>query len=256
MNENHIEQIENYLNGSMSSGEKQLFESELIANKELNTLLSLYRTIDIEMYNAGKYSDHEEALKNTLQKLNTLYFKQETPVVSITGSRKFYRVSMSAAAGLILILLSYFIFFRSGSNPKQLADQYVQEKLMHLSQTMDGAKDSLQQGIAAYNNKDYSKALQLFEAIYQNHPENSDALKYTGTVYLVTKKYNEALERFDILASRKELFSNAGLFLKAITLIERNQPGDAEESRKLLQQVVDEKAEGSKEAAEWLKKHS
>lgn len=164
------------------------------------------------------------------------------------------RVAMSAAAVLALVLTAYFVFTYIGASSTQLANQYVKKELIHLSLTMDGAKDSLQQGIAAYNDKDYAKAIQLFEAIYKNHPENSDALKYMGMAYLVTDEHNKAFQLFTELAAKKELFSNPGLFLKAVTLLQRNQPGDKEQARQLLQQVIDEKAEGSKDAERWLKK--
>ena len=52
----------------------------------------------------------------------------------------------------------------------------------------------------------------------------------------------------------KGLFSNAGDFLKAVSLIERNGPGDKDAAQKLLQKVVSEKEEGSEKAEELLKK--
>jgi hypothetical protein len=39
----------------------------------------------------------------------------------------------------------------------------------------------------------------------------------------------------------------------AITLLERNKTGDLAKAKALLQQVVQQKTEGSKEAARWLK---
>ena len=151
------------------------------------------------------------------------------------------------------MLIAYFAFFSNRNTPTRLADQYVKHELIHLSQTMDGAKDSLQQGIAAYNNKEYAKALQLFDAVYATHPGNSDALRYVGTVYLVTKEYDKALEKFDDLAAKKELFSNAGPFLKAVTLLQRNGTGDKAAAKAILEEVVKDKQEGSTAAEQWLK---
>jgi hypothetical protein len=42
--------------------------------------------------------------------------------------------------------------------------------------------------------------------------------------------------------------------LKATALLQRDQTGDKEEAQRLLQKVVNENEEGSKEAAAWLKK--
>ena len=254
MKDNNIEQFENYLSGDMPPEEKLRFEANLEKDKELYDLFHVYKTIDAEMYNTGKYSTEEAALRTTLQKLNAAYFKAEAPVIQMKSTKKIFRMAVAAAAGVILILVAYFSFFQNNTDPRQLANRYVKEDLSHLSITMDGAKDSLQQGIAAYNDKAYAKSVQLFEAVYKAHPENSDALKYAGITYLVTKEYNKALQCFNELAAKKELFSNPGMFLKAVTLLQRNQPGDREQAEQLLQQVINEKSDGSREAELWLKK--
>lgn len=251
---NKVELIENYLSGNLPPEESALFEKELLADEELKTLFNMYRTIDTDMKNAEKYKDQESALKNTLQNLNAKYFKAEAPVVQMSRKNNFARMAMAAAAGLVLILAAYFAFFQSSNNPTQLADKYVQHELTHLSLTMDGIQDSLQIGMAAYNDKDYQKALQIFEGLYKDHPDDSYVLKYKGLAYLLTKNYDKALSSFDELAAKKHLFSNDGLFLKAVTLLERNQSGDKDAAKQLLEQVVNEKTEGNAKAEEWLKK--
>ena len=248
-----IERIENYFSGEMSSEEKARFEAELENDKTLHELFRVYRTIDTEMCDTEKYSTHEATLRNTLQRLNAVYFGSEAPVVRMSNRRRLYRIALSAAAVLIVALAGFWMFLKKSEDPRQLANRYVKEELLHLSLTMDGAGDSLQQGIAAYNEKAYPKALQLFWDVYKVHPDNNDALKYTGITYLVTKEYDKALACFEELAAKKDLFSNPGRFLKAVTLLQRNQQGDSEQAEQLLQQVVDEKLEGSKEAAHWLK---
>jgi len=253
MKNHNIEQFENYLSGDMAPEEKLRFEASLEEDRELYDLFHVYKTIDAEMYNTAKYSTGEAALKNTLQKFNAVYFKSEAPVVQMKSGKKSSRMAMAAAAGVVLILTAYFYFFQT-TDLRQWANLYIKEDLSHLSITMDGAKDSLQQGIAAYNDKAYTRSVQLFEAVYKAHPGNSDALKYAGITYLVTKEYNKALQCFNELAAKKELFSNPGMFLKAVTLLQRNQPGDKEQATQLLQQVVNEKADGSKEAERWLRK--
>ncbi|MFT3947438.1 MAG: tetratricopeptide repeat protein [Agriterribacter sp.] len=250
---NRIELIENYLGGNLPPEESIRFEKELSTDAALNTLFNMYRTIEKDMANAEKYKDQEQALKHTLQNLNNKYFKAEAPVVQMHKKNNFVRMAM-AAAGFALILIAYFAFFQSSNNPVQLADKYVKEELTHLSLTMDGVQDSLQMGMAAYNDKDYQKALQLFDGLYKAHPDDSYVLKYKGLAYLLTKNYDKALLSFDELAAKKHLFSNDGLFLKAVTLLERNQAGDKDAAKQVLEQVVNEKTEGNVKAEEWLKK--
>ena len=83
--------------------------------------------------------------------------------------------------------------------------------------------------------------------------QNSDAKKYTGLTYLQQGNYDKAIEQFDALSNMK-LFSNPGDFLKAVSLLERNSPGDKEAAKKLLQKVANNKEEGSEKAQDWLTK--
>lgn len=251
---NPAERIEDYLSGQMSPEEKSAFEAELRSNEELSAFLRVYNRIETDMINVEKYRSQEEHLKETLQTLGEKYFTKEPPVVRMDNRRRWFSISMAAAAVLLSVVALFFIFSDNDSSPAQLADQYVQKELLHLSLTMDGAKDSLQQGMSAFNDGDYERALQIFEEVYRVHPENSDALRFAGVTYMVTKKYDMALACFDELSVKKGLFSNPGLFLKAITLFQRDQPGDQEKAEQLLHQVVDQKLEGSRLAAEWLAK--
>ncbi len=257
MNDNWFEKFEDYLSGRMSSEEKLLFEAALTSNDELSIAFNIYSEIETEMRINEKYNLNETALKNSLQTLNTRYFvskPQHTTKIVKLYSNKLYRITAAIAASIIVILVAYFVFFQPNQNPQRLANNYYNSYLQQLNQTMDPSSDSLQVGIAAYNNKEYSKALQYFQGLYNNHPRNSQAKKNIGLVYLSTEEYDKALLEFDQLANMKNLYSNPGKFLKAVTLMRRNQEGDQQEAKQLLQQVVNEKGEGSQQAEEWLKK--
>ncbi len=249
----YLEKMEDIVLGKMSSKERADFENDLTNNPELNEFFLMYKTIDTEMRETGRYSAEEAAVRSTLNRLNLRFFSETSPVVSMHGNRRWYRIAMSAAAVLVLVLGAYFLLIQKQSNPQQLANLYVKEELSHLSLTMDGGRDSLQQGIAAYNNKEYTSALEIFNAVYKAHPGNSDALKYEGITYLVTGDYERALTCFGELTAKKELFSNPGVFLQAVVLLSRNEGNDQVEAKRLLQQVIDEKLEGNAEASNWLK---
>jgi tetratricopeptide (TPR) repeat protein len=218
----------------------------------------VYRTIETEMRQKEKHRDEESALKGSLQTLSARYFnahqqQHRTKTIPLFPKKR-YQITAALAASVVIILVAYFLFFQPHQNVQSLANNYYKTHLQHLSQAMDPATDSMQTGIAAYNNEDYSKALQYFQAIYHNHPDNSEAKKNIGLVYLATKEYDKALQHFEELATSKHLYSNPGLFLQAVTLLQRNHEGDAQKARQILEQVVQQKAEGSREAEEWLKK--
>lgn len=257
MNSDWYEKFEEYLQGNMSREERSLFEAALSSNEELSSEFMVYRTIETEMRNDIKHKAQKIALENSLQALNARYFKsnqgQNAKVFQLFPNR-LYKITAAIAASILVMLIAYALFLQPGQNTQRLASNYFNTHLEQLSQTMDASQDSLQLGIAAYNNKEYSKALQYFQGLYSHHPDNTEAKKNLGLVYLATKEYDKALQQFDELAKLKHLHSNSGLFLKAVTLMQRNQEGDEQKAEQLLQQVVAEKAEGSQVAEEWLKK--
>lgn len=74
MNEVWIERIDAYLNGKMNGEEQLSFERELEQNKELSSLLSMYKIIEGTMRDAQRYHPEEAALKQTFCKFNDQFF--------------------------------------------------------------------------------------------------------------------------------------------------------------------------------------
>jgi len=237
----NLEYIESYFKQDLNEDERTAFETKCETDKAFANEVAFYITA-------------KQVLRETLLEQKTGEWKkdaeEETPVISIAKKSTLLRWVAYAAAACLLLTVSLFLF-EAKDSPQKLASAYVSKIL---SQTMDASHDSLQLGIAAYNNKEYDKALQLFEGVAQRDLLNGDAKKYTGLTYLRQSNYEKALEQFDALANMQGLHSNPGNFLKAVTLLERNNPGDKDEAKILLQKVVTEKEDGSEEAAAWLKK--
>lgn len=248
--------FEEYLNGQMDTKEKSVFESELSANEDMNSAFKIYRTIETEMGIQQKESVNREELKQSLQKLNAKYFndaEKDTKVVPLFSSGIF-RTIIAVAASLLIIFLVYTVFTYPSRDVQLMADNYIETNYQQLGQTMDSAPDSLQLGIAAYNNREYDTAIQFFQGVEENQPGNAEAIKNTGLSYLMKKDYYQALQKFDELIAIEGLYSNEGMFLKALTLMHRDQEGDKEEAKILLEQVVEQDEAGSRQAEEWLKK--
>ncbi len=247
-----IEYIDSYFRQTLNENERTAFEKKCEDDNAFAQEVAFYVT--------ARQSLREELLQQKQSVWQTKNGKEELPtsaeefpfIPSLKKSLASRWVTYAAAACLVLAASVYF--FEANTSPKRFAENYIKTNYSSLSQTMDASHDSIQVGIAAYNDKEYDKALQLFEGVEKNHPSNSDAKKYAGLAYLQKKNYDKALQQFDALANMKGLFSNPGDFWKAVTLMERNKTGDKEEAKKLLQKVVNEKEAESDKAAEWLKK--
>ena len=241
-----LEYIEAYFKQTLNSEERTEFENKCTTDEAFAK--------DVAFYIATRQALHETLLEQKKEQWKEVNREEEaTPVIPIARRSIFNRYITYAVAACLLLAVSVY-WFEGKKSPQVLASNYIKENFSTLSQHMSGDKDSLTLGIAAYNNKDYDKALSLFEGVEQRDASNDDAKKYAGLAYLQQKNYDKAIQQFDELASMKNLFSNSGDFLKAVALMERNKPGDKEEAKQLLQKVVSDKEDHSNEAAEWLKK--
>lgn len=257
MNDAWYDKIDRYLNGEMSSDEKQQLESELAVNKELENAFNLYKTVETTIRIKQQYGAGANALKTTLQQAyasETYDAPAEPPVARVVSLKKksTLRIAVSVAASVLIVVFGYYIFSNRTPDLRQLAGTYIDQSMSSISQSMGSGQDSLQQGITAYNQKDYQKALHFFNLVSASHPENRDAKQYAGYVYLITMEYDSALVRFDELIRMDGRFNN-GMFLKAATLLRRDKKEDAEQARRLLRQVITEKRGGSAQAEKWLK---
>jgi tetratricopeptide (TPR) repeat protein len=240
------EYIEAYFTQTLGGEERKAFEARCINDEAFAN--------DVAFYIASRGAIRQELLLQKQQQwaaegdgLAKVYTVQR-PVKTIIQ-----RVWRYAAAACVIVVSGIY-FLVTPASSTQLARNYLQEKYAQLPLVMSPKPDTLQKAIEAYNNKDYTQALRLFELLQISHPDHGDEKKYAGLVYLFTQEYDQALEQFDALAKMDGLVTNPGNFLKAITLMERDAPGDKEQAKKLLQKVVNENTEGAAQAEKWLKK--
>jgi tetratricopeptide (TPR) repeat protein len=135
-----------------------------------------------------------------------------------------------------------------------MAKEYIEKNLRTMPVTMGIRKDSTQDGLRLYNDNQLDSSLKLFENIIQRDSSNFSVKNYAGIVYLRLENYDKALAYFQDLEKYTSLYSNPATFYHALTLMKRNQPGDKQQARRLLEQVSKNDLEEKETAQLWLKK--
>lgn len=240
----NIEYMENYFSGNKDAADKQAFEKKIMEDSEFAE--------EVAFYISANGVIQQQVQEERKQRFREIYDQQK--VISIKQPVRNMWKYIAAAGVLIAVILIAWFFSGNKNSPQQLADKYVLENFQTLPVTMSSDQDSTQTGLNLLNSKKLPEALIMFETIVKNNPENSDAKKYAGIVTLRLKNYDKALEYFTMLEIDTSLHSNPGKFYKAVTLLERNNNGDKEAAKLLLQEVKDENLEGKSNAEEWLKK--
>lgn len=243
----YFEYIDAYFNQTLSDQEVERFEQMLTDDKDLAEEVAFYLSA-------------KQVLREQLEKEKKDWFKQLLSNHETLGETKEHRQvkrlwiyrAVAAAAIIVLLVVSWYLFYSRPMRVQEQAEVYIQQSFATLPVTMGTNADSIQQGLKLYNEGQLESSKNMFEAIVQNDSSNYSAKKYLGIVYLRLANYDKALLYFQLLENYS-LYSNPAVFYQALTLMKRNQSGDKEKAKKLLQTVAANNLEGAADAKQWLK---
>jgi len=237
-----LEYIDDYFKGDFSPKEKMEFEKKLAEDPNFADDVAFY----ISTRQVSKDLVIEEK-KNNFKRIYADYNKE----AKVIPMRRIW--SYSAAAAVFTGLIVSWFFFMRPDTPRQMAEHYIQQNFKNLGVNMGAKADSIQMGIGLYNKEQYQASAEIFEDILKRNPVDDRALLNGGIAFLQLKKYDEAIERFSRL-SKIKLYSNPGLLLQAISLMERSGHKDTDAAKLILEDIVSKNLEGKEQAEQWLRK--
>jgi len=248
--ENYTEYIDDYFTGNLNPEDRKNFENQMQQDKNFAE--------EVAFYLAAKQALKEELTDEKKEWFRELASRNVTlsEKTRSTQVRRIWVYRLAAAAVFVgIVFFSWSLFFQpSATSPNELADKYIKTEFENLGVSMGSTRDSMQEGLRLYNVKQYDSALQQFEQIILRDTSNYTAKRYAGDCSLMLGNYDKALNYFQQLATYTSNYSNPGIFYQAVTLMKRNQPGDKEEAKRLLKQVVNNDLDGKETADQWLKK--
>jgi hypothetical protein len=241
-----IAYIDDYFTSDPSPERRQEFENKITSDPIFAEEVAFYlsaKQISKEIAEAEKKSGFRELYGHHKEGQVTLEHKQST--------RRLW--PYLAAAAIIAALVVGVSIFKSGS-PRQLAEQYIQDHFKTLAVTMGNDKNGIENGLRLYNEGKPGEALRQFESIATTDTTSYEAKKYAGIVSLRLKDYDKAINYFSLLENYPNLYANPGKFYHAVALLKRNNQGDREHAKRLLEQVAQYNLEVKEDALQLLNK--
>ena len=223
-----------------SQFEKRVHEDPAFANEVADYLSALAAT-------------REANTQEQKQRFRDLYRQQAPKMVQVhkihPRTRKW--LPLAAAAAILIVIAFTWLLTTRHTNPPKLADQYIRQNLTVLPLKM-GALDPMQTAISLYNAGQFAEASKQFGELLRADSLNLTALLNTGIVSLRVGNYDKALDCFTKLEKHTDPHVNPALFYEALTLMRRNNAGDAGHAKQILQQIVREDGNRKLDAQELL----
>ncbi|MEL6253978.1 MAG: hypothetical protein AAFR87_18360 [Bacteroidota bacterium] len=250
--------IEKYLKGLLSESEIEDFEKRLKVDAafkqsvelegQLSKMLSedewyyvKEEEADIDDYKSILASDEIQELEKTLVKVNKSYERKKSRAIKSI----YYYI---AAASVVLFLVVQLFFSKRDSHDTLYAKYSAIEDLPSFVSRSD-EESQLSKAQILFENKEYEKALQLFE---EGKGANNEGLIliYKGLAQIELEAYEAAEKSFDTLINSDLLDAEKGYWYKALLFIKRNK---IRESRPVLEKIVSESLYNHPKAAELLR---
>ena len=241
---NNLEYIDDYFNEQLQPGDAKVFEQKITNDREFADEVAFYLSVRRVL--------HSELSVGKKEQFRMRYTQTNSGVAEKAPVRSF--LSYVAAAAVIIAIFIGVWFWMKPTSPETMANRYIQDNLGSFSVTMSNESNNLQSAKLLYNQGKLEESLSEFEKIASRDTSMFEAKKHAGIVALRLLQYDKALLYFSQLVSYTSLYSNPALFYHALTLMKRNQQGDREKAKVLLQTVVNENYEGADIAQKWLDK--
>lgn len=248
--EKKYEQIQSYLEGSLSETEREAFEQELNQDPDLQADLDLHL-----LSNDAIELVIEDSLRADLKELQqeTEQIKQPSKKGRVVGLRR-RMVSLSIAASILLVIG----FFTANYQINQYGNQAIAGSLYEneLLTTVRGNNNAslLQQGMELFEQENYQAAIDYFDQVDDPNLK-AEAAYAAGHSYYNLGAFSAAAEQFaGVMQSNDPRFVEKSELFYLISALAADQTDNAQFNEVLNQMLENEEHLHHQEALEIQKK--
>lgn len=191
--------IQPFLDGELSREELDWFSKELESNAVLAEDIRLYREVDnaIREQDVMELRDQLDVIHNTIGEPGSPPAKQP----------RYRKVLSYAAIASLAVLLSLGVLLKVQHN--KLTNQQIYQKHFEpyeVTMVYRSAESSelLARAVTAYNDRNYTEAIKLFEQLLGSYPNEMEYQLSLGISYMETEQYNKAENKFGTIIDHND----------------------------------------------------
>jgi len=234
--ENRRNQIDRYVNGEMNTEEITVFEQRMRENGALAEEVHLHRDVLVGM---NQYFNLD--LKRILQEEEAKLKKK--PV-------NFYKWAGIAASIVLVIAVSYLVFFTGSTDSKQLYAQYYKPYPNILTPAQRSENSTTDPGLSLYEAGNYAEALKHLEQRISQGDHDPYLAFYAVIAALNADEETKAKTYFEkVINLQDEIFANPAQWYLGLTYL---KSGQKKEATQVFEEIKTSGNDYSQHAAEIL----
>lgn len=226
MNEERYILFDQYLQGELTIDERNSFEKQLSEDHEFSSEFETFKEAQLRLKNKFEYEEEREAFKANLKTISDKHFNTSKP--KVIGLNAWY----FAAAASVVILFGLF-FFNYNQNPA--FEDYNHPEQASFTERGE-AKETLKQAETAFNERKYSEAIPLFEAILKEN-KTPEVQYFYGVSLLEESQYKKAEAVFNELKSGTSVYKEKAKWNLALSKLKQK---DYKGCKEILQTISED----------------
>ncbi|HEY4205864.1 MAG TPA: hypothetical protein VGM31_03585 [Puia sp.] len=234
------EDIVRYVEGELSSEEKQKMEDDLRTDAALAESVALYRQLKGTLEQRLPAGEGAAALRRTLGDMRGKYFAGAgigamSPGAGSTAGKvvnirvrvfRRYVAGLAAAAAILFAVVMLW--------PSDYLNTYGKTQMAGVTERGEGSDTLMEKASVFFNSGAFDKALPLLDQAYRADTANQTALFYRGVARLHAGIVVEARQDLQAVYRGESLFKYEAAFYMALSYLEK---GDKEMARSWIEKV-------------------
>lgn len=195
-----IEEMDGYINNTLSEEQMSVFEDELIHNKDIYAEIELMKDIDRSIQ-----ENDIMQLRNNLRNIASENNNEKRAEQSITGRFWHRKTAISIVAASLIMLLGLTTMMRYNSEGDVYQEFYTKYETAGISRSSNSTPDgTFSLALQKYNKQDYQSALNLLHEVVSKDPNNMAGHFYSGVSLQELGKYQNAIKEYEVVVIDKD----------------------------------------------------